>query len=157
MKLSFAGVLVAWTILGACLLGATEATAVGYAGIEKEIRMLEEQEVQAILAHDATTLERLWDKSSVVHNPEGRIVPAGASVRERPVLQSMRAAFVREVESIVVNGDMAFSMGSETVTSLLGTPKAEEVTKRRYTNVWMRRDGAWKLVARHANKVCGRD
>ncbi len=145
------------TVFSLCLFGATEAAASGDVEIEKEIRVLEDQEVQAILTHDATTLERLWDKSFVVHNPEGRIVSAGASVRERPVLQNMRAAFVREVESIVVNGDLVFSMGSETVTSLSGTTKTEEVTQRRYTNVWMRRDGAWKLVARHANKVCGKD
>src|SRR5690349_5403080 len=135
MKSSFAGGLVGWAVMGLCLLGATKAVAVADAETEREIRMLENQEVQAILAHDATTLERLWDKSLVVHNPEGRIVTAGASVRERPVLQNTRAGFVREVESIVVNGDLVFSMGSETVTSLSGTTKTEEVTKRRYTNV----------------------
>lgn len=157
MKSSFARVLIVRAVFSLCLFGATKAAAAADTETEREIRMLENQEVQAILAHDATTLERLWDKSFVVHNPEGRIVTAGASVRERPVLQNMRAAFVREVESIVVNGDVVFSMGSETVTSLSRTTKTEEVTKRRYTNVWMRRDDAWKLVERHANKVCGKD
>jgi ketosteroid isomerase-like protein len=157
MKSSFAGGLVAWAVIGLCLFGATKAAAAADAETEREIRMLENQEVQAILAHDATTLERLWDKNFVVHNPEGRIVTAGASVRERPVLQNTRAAFVREVESIVVNGDVVFSMGSETVTAAAGATNAGVVTRRRYTNVWMRRDGTWKLVARHANKVCGKD
>lgn len=122
-------------------------------GIEQEIRLLESREVQAVLAHDAATLERLWDKAFVVHNPEGRIVPAGANVMARPVFQNARASFVREVESVTVNGDVAFSMGSEVVTATAGG----EAIKRRYTNVWMRKDGTWKLVARHANKICGKD
>jgi ketosteroid isomerase-like protein len=125
--------------------------------IEKQIRSLEEQEVRAVLAHDAATLDRLWDKAYVVHNPEGRIVPAGAGVTARPVFQNARAAFVREVESIVVNGDVAFSMGNEIVAIAAEPPKPGEVVKRRYTNVWMRKDGTWKLAARHANRICGKD
>ena len=106
-----------------------------------------------MLAHDAAALERLWDKAYVVHNPQGRIVPASGSVMDRPVLQSARASFTRDVESIVANGDVVFSMGSETVTD----SKASEVIKRRYTNTWMRKDGAWKMVARHANQICGKE
>ena len=157
MKSSYAAVLIACVILVPRVLGAPAGAVATNAEIEKEIRSLEQQEVHAVLAHDAATLDRLWDKSYVVHNPEGRIVPAGPSLRDRPVLQGARAAFVREVESLVINGDAVFSMGSETVTPAAGSPNAGETIRRRYTNVWMLKDGMWKLVARHANKVCGKD
>ncbi|HUG13039.1 MAG TPA: nuclear transport factor 2 family protein [Opitutaceae bacterium] len=156
MKSSYAGVLIACAA-GLCIVFAAEPAVAANAEIETEIRILEEQEVQAVLAHDAATLERLWDKTYVVHNPEGRIVLAGARVEDRPLFQNTRASFVREVEIIVANGDVVFSMGSEIVTSPVGSANAGAVIKRRYTNVWMRKDGAWKMVARHANKVCGKD
>lgn len=153
MKSTYVRVLVVWTIVCLSMVSAARSAAATDAEIEKEIRNLEEQEVRAVLAHDAATLERLWDKAYVVHNPEGRIVPAGASVTARPVFQNSRASFVREVESIVVNGDVVFSMGGELVTSIAEPSKVENMVKRRYTNIWMKKDGAWKLVARHANKI----
>ncbi|HLP06916.1 MAG TPA: nuclear transport factor 2 family protein [Opitutaceae bacterium] len=126
------------------------------AEISQTIRILEGREVQAVLARDGATLEQLWDRNFVVHNPEGKIVPAGATVLDRPVFQNARASFVRNVESIVVQGDIVFSMGSETVVPLVEGRLGPEV-KRRYTNVWMRKDGSWKLVARHANIVCDKE
>jgi hypothetical protein len=153
MKSLYAGLMVVCTLFGQSVVCAADAAGSAQVELEKEIKMLEAQEVQAVLAHDAAALERLWDKAYVVHNPQGRIVPASGSVMDRPVLQSARASFTRDVESIVANGDVVFSMGSETVTD----SKASEVIKRRYTNTWMRKDGAWKMVARHANQICGKE
>lgn len=158
MKQSYVGALIACLVLGPCIAGAAETADSAQAAIEKEIRILDNREAQAVLEHDVETLEQLWDVDFVVHNPEGRIVPAGRSVRDRPVLQTRRALFVREVESVAVRGDVAFSMGSETVVPYVdsATAAGEEI-KRRYTNVWMRKDGSWKLVARHANRICSKD
>jgi ketosteroid isomerase-like protein len=157
MRNFYVGLLVVCVTFGAGFAWGAGRAVAADAEIEQQIRTLEGEEVQAILAHDIGTLERLWDKAYVVHNPEGRIVPAGANITDRPVFQNPRASFVREVESIVINGDVAFSMGSEIVTPTLEGPKAGQVIRRRYTNVWLRKDGAWKLSARHANKVCGAD
>jgi ketosteroid isomerase-like protein len=157
MKPHYVGMMFVCAIACISVVSAARTAAASDAEIGAEIRMLEEQEVRAVLAHDAATLERLWDKAYVVHNPEGRIVPAAASVTARPVFQNARAAFVREVESIVVNGDVAFSMGSETVTSIAAPSKAGDVVKRRYTNIWIRKNGVWRLAARHANKICSRE
>lgn len=153
MKSICVRVMVVCAIVCLSVASAARTAAASDAEIEKEIRILEEQEVRAVLAHDVATLERLWDQAYVVHNPEGHIVPAGANVTARPVFQNARASFVRVVESIVVNGDVVFSMGGETVTSIAEPSKVEDLVKRRYTNIWMRKDGVWKLVARHANKI----
>lgn len=116
---------------------------------EEEIRKLEQIEVQAILAKDTVVLKKLWDKDYIVHNPANKIVLANANPVNRPVLQNERTSFTRTVEKITIRGDIVFSMGSETVA-----PAGGQTVKRRYTNIWMKVDDTWKLVARHANEIC---
>lgn len=122
--------------------------------IENDIRSLEQTEVQAVLNKDTATLKKLWDKEYVVNNPENRIVLAKPNPVDRPVLQTERVSFKREVEHILINGDIAISMGNETVIPTGGASNSGQIVKRRYTNIWMKKDGLWKLVARHANKIC---
>lgn len=122
--------------------------------IEEEIRRLEQVEVKAVMERDKATLEKLWDKTYVVNNPDNLIVVAGANPTDRPVLQKPRASFKREVERITVRGDVVISMGREKVVPSGDLPKAGKTVKRRYTNIWMKVDGGWKLVARHANEIC---
>lgn len=153
MKLSYTGTLLACLAFSLCFTCAAEPVASSQASIEKEIKTLEAREARAVLEHDVASLEQLWDAAFVVHNPEGKIVPAGRSVTERPVLQNRRSSFLREVESVVVQGDVAISMGSETLVPLVDSGASGEVIKRRYTNIWMKKGDTWKLVARHANKI----
>lgn len=122
--------------------------------IETEIKNLEQMEVKAVLAKDTITLKKIWDENFIVHNPENKIVPAVANSTNRPVLNRPRSSFTRDVERITVNGDVVLSMGSETVGTAEGTTSLEQIVKRRYTNVWMKKSSGWKLVARHANIIC---
>lgn len=119
-----------------------------------EIKRLEQTEVQAILQKDTATLKKLWDKSYIVNNPDNVIVLAKPNVVDRPVLNKPRASFTREVEQILINGDIVISMGNETVVPMGNLPKSGQTVKRRYTNIWMKKEGLWKIVARHANEIC---
>lgn len=122
--------------------------------IETEIKSLEQNEVQATLNKDTVTLKKLWDKDYIVNNPQNKIILANPNSVDRPVLHQPRVSFTREVEKILVNDDIAISMGNETVKSFEKSSQTESIIKRRYTNIWMKKDGIWKLVARHANKIC---
>ena len=122
--------------------------------IEVEIKKLEQQEVQAVLTKDTVTLKKLWDKNYVVNNPDNKIVSANANPLDRPVLRTPRISFTREVEHVTITGNIAVSMGNETVVPAGDLPKAGMTVKRRYTNVWMKTGSEWKLVARHANIIC---
>ena len=121
--------------------------------VEAEIKRLEQMEVRAVLARDRATLEKLWDREYVVNNPQNQIILATPDPLDRPVLQKPRTSFTREVEHITVRGDIVISMGGETVVPAGDLPRSGETVKRRYTNVWMKVDGAWKLIARHANEI----
>jgi ketosteroid isomerase-like protein len=115
---------------------------------ETVIRTLEQAEVKAVLAKDSVTLLKLWDKDYVVNSPDNVVVFPGKTTLDRPVLKRARVSFTREVEQVIIKGDVAFAMGNETVVT------ASQTLKRRYTNIWMQKAGSWQLVARHASIIC---
>jgi hypothetical protein len=141
-------------LLLSCGLLAADPARTQESRVEAEIRRLEQAEVKAIMEWDKATLEKLWDKKYVVNNPYNQIVVAGADPTDRPVLQNPRTSFKREVDHITVRGDVVISMGREEVVPGGDQPKAGKTVKRRYTNIWMKVDGEWMLVARHANEIC---
>jgi hypothetical protein len=49
-----------------------------------------------------------------------------------------------------LSGDHALVMGGETVKRIENAPLAGKTVDRRYTNVWRREGGAWRLFARQA-------
>jgi ketosteroid isomerase-like protein len=122
--------------------------------ITSEIKKLEQMEVEAVLKKDTVTLLKLWDKDYVVNAPDNKINFAGRTTLDRPVLKRSRTSFTREVEEVIVRGNTVFSMGSETVVPAENQAASQPVVKRRYTNIWMKQNGSWKLVARHANVIC---
>jgi ketosteroid isomerase-like protein len=115
---------------------------------ETVIRTLEQAEVKAVLAKDSVTLLKLWDKDYVVNSPDNVVVFPGKTTLDRPVLKRARISFTREVEQVIIQGDVAFAMGNETVVT------ASQTLKRRYTNIWMQKGSSWQLVARHASIIC---
>jgi ketosteroid isomerase-like protein len=118
--------------------------------VETDIRRLEQIEAKAFLERDVATLSKLWDVKYVVNNPDNKIV-AGISPQQRPGLQKPRTLFTREVEHLTVRGDLVISMGSEIIVPGEGEPYSGKTVHRRYTHIWQRVDGEWKLIARHAN------
>lgn len=122
--------------------------------VEHNIRSLEQAEVKAVLEKDSAMLLKLWDKDYVVNSPDNVVVFPGKTVLDRPVLKRVKISFTRQVEHVIVKGDIVFSMGNETVTPFNDDKIAGPIIKRRYTNIWMKHDGLWKLVARHANVIC---
>ncbi len=141
-------------IITICLFFFGKFSVAQYSEIENEIKKLEQEEVQAVLNKDTITLMKLWDKDYVVHNPENKIVVAQTNPLARPVLQNQRTSFTRTVENIIINDNVAISMGRETVVSFNEASKSDQITERRYTNIWMKKGNIWRLAARHANKIC---
>ncbi len=122
---------------------------------EQEIRKLEAAEGDAILRSDVEALKKLWAKSFTVNNPQNQIVRGSEGVFElirKGVIKY--SSFVREVEAVVIDGNTAIAMGSETVKPIGTAPDAGQTVYRRYTDIWMKKQGKWLLTARHANIIC---
>lgn len=121
------------------------------AGTEKLVRELDRQEADAVLNADYDTMDRLWAQDYKVNNPRNQVVNG----REGGVRSGARtySSFVREAESVQVHGETVVVMGRETVVPTGTAPDSGTTIHRRYTNIWMKRDGAWRLTGRHANVI----
>jgi ketosteroid isomerase-like protein len=120
---------------------------------EETIRRLDMAEADAVLRGDFDAGDKLRAHDMTVNNPFNEVVMfSNGRVRTGAVTY---ASFVRDIESIQVHGDTAIAMGSEVVVPSGRSADAGTTIRRRYTNIWMKRDGRWQLTARHANVVCG--
>jgi len=145
--------------VAACLLllSASNASAQTQAqdSLEALIRRLDSAEAQALLHRDSTALRKLWAADFTVNNPRNGITRGSdgviALIRNGTIDYS---SFVREIETILFHGNTVIVMGSETIMPENKAPFAGQTVRRRYTHFWMRRDGEWRLTARHANVIC---
>jgi ketosteroid isomerase-like protein len=119
--------------------------------VEEEIRRLNAQEVEGLLRNDVKTLARLWSDDLVVTNPLNKFVNKQQVIG---LIESGTLAFIsynRQIEYVHLDRDTAVVAGSETVVWAGKMPNAGEISHLRFTGVWMRQDGRWQQVARHAN------
>ncbi len=122
--------------------------------IEATIRVLEQTERKATMAHDTAALLQLWAPDFTVNSPMNQIVKGGRNTLDRPVMQIEYSTFDRHTELVMVKGDFAISMGSEVVVHKGKEGAAGGPIKRRYTNIWQKQGAGWKLIARHASIIC---
>ncbi|HEX6251323.1 MAG TPA: nuclear transport factor 2 family protein [Gemmatimonadaceae bacterium] len=141
------GVLIVLT-LWSC---ATTAPARSPAGEDAVIRGLEDQERAALLNRDTVALQRMWAPGFIVNSPLNQIS------RDRGVVLDLvrrglihYSAFDRRIEEVRIMGNIAIVMGAESATPARAGARA---VPRRFTHVWQRDAGAWRLVARHANDI----
>jgi ketosteroid isomerase-like protein len=142
------------TILTVILLlcGNANAAAAPDETIEATITRLDLAEADAVLRADFGAVEKLWASDMTVNNPFNEVVRSSMGrVRTGAVTYS---SFVRTIESIQVHGDTVITMGNEVVVPSGKSIGAGTTISRRYTNVWMKREGQWLLTARHANVIC---
>jgi ketosteroid isomerase-like protein len=123
--------------------------------IKVEIRRLELAHADAILNGDAAALDSLMDDDITVNHPTNRIVKEKKELLDLIQQGIIRyTAFKRYPELFLFFKDMVVVMGNEIVVPAKGAPNAGKTLQRRYTNIWMKRDGKWRLTVRHANNVC---
>jgi len=120
---------------------------------EQEVRRLNAEEVTAFLQKDPAGMARVWSDDMVVTNPLNRFVT------KQQVLDMVKSGFLiitaydRRIEYVRVYGDTVIVAGSETVTWGGKMPNAGKSENLRFTAIWMKQQGRWQEVARHANIV----
>ena len=123
--------------------------------VEREIRRLDSAEAAGLLHKDIAVLETIWAEDFTVNNPRNSISRGRdevvALIRNGTIDYS---SFVREIEAVLFHGEVVIVMGSETITPAGKAPLAGQTIRRRFTHFWMKRNGEWRLTARHANVIC---
>ncbi|MFO7258837.1 MAG: nuclear transport factor 2 family protein [Bacteroidota bacterium] len=135
-----------------CIYGQSQSSK-----IEREIRDIEDRERVAMLNADMETLRKIWADDFTVNPPSnvGRITTTSQELFDMMNSGTIRfTSFTRNIEHITVLKDMAITMGSEEVVFTGNVPQAGQVIKRRFTNIWMKKNGEWRMSFRHANNLC---
>jgi ketosteroid isomerase-like protein len=120
---------------------------------EQQVRQASDKEVQAFLNNDPNTMARLWSDDLVVTNPLNKLVT------KQQVLSMVQSGFLvitsyeRRIEYAHVYGDAVILAGSETVVWGGKMPNAGKTEQLRFTAVWMKQQGRFQEIARHANIV----
>ena len=146
-----------YIFLIACTISIFSADAQDNSKTEAEIRRLEQTGVTAILNADTNTLKQIWAPEFLVNNPRNEI-----SGNRDAVLLIQKAGmidystFEKVIERMQFQKNIVITMGHETLVSRNDTPgaKAGQVYKRRFTNIWMKKNGKWQQIARHASIIC---
>jgi hypothetical protein len=118
--------------------------------IQEEIKALEKQEVSAFVAKDFKTLDMLWDKDFIVTSTKNKIAITALKIKEllsKGIIE--QTEFERTVEEVMINKNIAVSMGHESARLKDGS-----FEKRRYTNIWIKTKYSWKLTAAHHSLIC---
>ncbi|CAN5133486.1 hypothetical protein BH09BAC4_BH09BAC4_26610 [soil metagenome] len=120
--------------------------------VEKQIRQLEQGQIDYLLKGDTLAIAKQWAPDYVVNNPFNQAVNANQGPIRRGNLTY--SSFTRDVERVLIHGQTVIVMGAETVVPSGQSADAGKTIKRRFTNVWMNTTGNWLLVARQASVLC---
>lgn len=117
----------------------------------KEIEAMEQREAEAVRAADVSTLRTLWADDLVVNSTANLI--AGKQILLQMIENGLLklSAYERRPVRITVSGDLTVTTGNE-VSQLVGS-SAEIKLFVSYMNIWTKRDGNWRLLARHVGLI----
>ena len=115
--------------------------------VEQVIRRLDDERIQAQVHADATALDRIYADDFVGVGPSG-------TVRSKPQVIADFTSGDLKFQSITtdevqvrVYGNTAVETGLSTMT---GQDKGKDVPRdTRFTRVWVKQRGRWRLVANH--------
>lgn len=138
------------------LLSATTAKPQNFdtTAIANTIRQLEKTETVAVVTRDTVALlDDIWSDYMTVNVPHNAVASRNGQ-RRRPV-GLFYERLDRNIEKLIVYTDqLAMTMGNEVIKRKPPMTLAGQTLTRRYTHVWMKTDGKWRLAIRHANFIC---
>ena len=120
------------------------------------IKQLDQKNAYIVAHADTVALIKLLAPKFTINRTTG-IVVFGRDKTLELMRHGMVAydSFFVETEMVVVeNSTLEVSVGNEVVVSGGNRKLKGEVVKRRFTHVWIKQSGEWKLFARHANNIC---
>ena len=122
--------------------------------VEEVIKKLDDERIQAQIHADATAIDRIYADDFIGVGPSGR-------VRTKPQVISDFTSGDLKFQSITtddvqvrVYGNTAVETGRST---MIGQDKGQTVPRdTRFTRVWVKQQGQWRLVANHYSSQTAR-
>jgi ketosteroid isomerase-like protein len=104
----------------------------------------------AIRGGDAETIVGLLAPDLIVNNPLNLVADHDAVAARFRNRQIAYEDFDTHLEFAGVRGEFVVLMGEEVVRPTGAAPHAGKVIRRRFTDLWRERDGAWQMTVRQA-------
>ncbi len=109
-----------------------------------------------MLKEDTAALKKIYDTDVIVNAPFNAVT-SGSSV----IFHLVHTGFIKlsafniKIEKVLINGGVAVTMGSETITFDKNSTNPKPVNYSAAIHACVpKRRGSWKLIARHANEIC---
>jgi len=121
------------------------------AKVREEILKVEEEEKEASLKGDTDTLDRLFANDIAYTNQNGELVPKGQFLAEYRSGAQKIHTFKHDDVRLRSYGDTVVVTGRS--TSAFRYKGKEYAGAKRFTNVWVKQGGQWRLVVHHVTAV----
>jgi ketosteroid isomerase-like protein len=123
----------------------------GDPSVEQTIMRIEKEMLNAILKGDASANEKYLANTATLTGPDGNMINKAEAVNEvKTGILKLQAASM-DGAKVQVYGDTAVVTYS---SNDRGTYKGKDISgKTRWTDVFVRRNGQWQLVAGHGSSV----
>lgn len=121
---------------------------------EAELRRLENLEREATMRGDSATLfGKIWSNEMVVNTPANRVGTVEGSKMQLRTGNLAYSSFIRTIEKITFNDNIAMVMGEE-ITKPQGIQQhAGKTVTRRFTNIWKYANNQWFMIGRQATII----
>ena len=122
-------------------------------GVEAELMQLERDIGEANIKRDKAFFERVEADEFIFTDSGGGITTKAEDVAslDKPVGDTKLVSYVVDDMKVRVYGRTAVVTGR--VTSTYKQQDKELVSKTRFTDVFVKRDGRWQLVAGHSSRI----
>lgn len=121
---------------------------------EAEIRRLENIEREATMNGDSSILfGKIWSNTMVVNTPANRVGTVEGSKMQLRTGNLAYLSFVRNVEKITFNDNIALVMGEEITKPQGHQQNAGKTVTRRFTNIWKFENSQWQMIGRQATVI----
>jgi hypothetical protein len=117
------------------------------------IKDLEERMKTAVLNGDTATFFGFAAPELVVNNPANHVVTHEMVKKFTRTGQIAYSSYELVIEKIIIVENVAISMGKEVVVPKDNANHLGKTVTRRYTDIWMKRNGVWKMIGRQATEV----
>ena len=115
--------------------------------VEQAIRRLDKERIQAQVHADAEALDRIYADDFIGVGPSGTVRTKQQVIADFTSHDLKFQSITTEEVQVRVYGNTAVEKGRSTMT---GQDKGKDVPRdTRFTRVWVKQQGRWRLVANH--------
>jgi hypothetical protein len=124
---------------------------------ESSLRAADAEQMRIIVEGDAKAQDAFMHPNYILNGPSNRVLRKAALVEMLARGKMASERFERTIEGTAITGNIGIVMGSEVVRPAAGSELAgkfgDRELRRRFTNVFIFENGAWRFLARQATVV----